>query len=105
MPLNSDFSGTGFDIISECGTDTGLLLVALSKGGNPFKVYIVDTYFCDDNSIGGNPPIPSIITGEGILDYQVPVVRAMNLERADYSVRILGYLTNTAGAIVGPAKP
>lgn len=99
------FSGTGFDIISECGTDTGLLLVALSKGGKPFKVYIVDTYFCGDNSIGGNPPIPSIITGEGILDYQVPVVRAMNLERADYSVRILGYLTNTAGAIVGPASP
>ena len=95
------FSGTGFDIISECGTDTGLLLVALSKGGNPFKVYIVDTYFCGDNSIGGNP----IITGEGILDYQVPVVRAMNLEHADYSVRILGYLTNTAGAIVGPASP
>lgn len=99
------FNGTGFDIISECGTNTGLLLVALSKGGNPFKVYIVDTYFCGDNSIGGNPPIPSIITGEGILDYQVPVVRAMNLERADYSVRILGYLTDTAGAIVGPASP
>ena len=95
------FSGTGFDIISECGTDTGLLLVALSKGGNPFKVYIVDTYFCGDNGIAGNP----IITGEGILDYQVPVVRAMNLERANYSVRILGYLTNTAGAIVGPANP
>ncbi len=95
------FNGTGFDIISECGTNTGLLLVALSKGGNPFKVYIVDTYFCGDNSIGGNP----IITGPGILDYQVPVVRAMNLERADYSVRILGYLTNTAGAIVGPASP
>ena len=95
------FNGTGFDIISECGTNTGLLLVALSKGGNPFKVYIVDTYFCGDNSIGGNP----IITGDGILDYQVPVVRAMNLERADYSVRILGYLTNTAGAIVGPASP
>lgn len=99
------FSGTGFDIISECGTDTGLLLVALSKGGNPFKVYIVDTYFCGDNGIGGNPPIPPIITGSGILDYQVPVVRAMNLERADYSVRILGYLTNTSGAIVGPANP
>ena len=95
------FNGTGFDIISECGTNTGLLLVALSKGGNPFKVYIVDTYFCGDNSIGGNP----IITGDGIPDYQVPVVRAMNLERADYSVRILGYLTNTAGAIVGPASP
>lgn len=95
------FSGTGFDIISECGTNTGLLLVALSKGDKPFKVYIVDTYFCGDNGIGGNP----IITGGGILDYQVPVVRAMNLERANYSVRILGYLTNTAGAIVGPADP
>lgn len=95
------FSGMGFDIISECGTDTGLIIAAVSKDGNPFKVYIVDTYFCGDNSIGGNP----IITGPGILDYQVPVVRAMNLERADYSVRILGYLTNTAGAIVGPANP
>lgn len=99
------FSGTGFDIISECGTNTGLIIAAVSKDDNPFKVYIVDTYFCGDNSIGGNPPIPSIITGEGILDYQVPVVRAMNLERADYSVRILGYLTDTAGAIVGPASP
>lgn len=95
------FNGTGFDIISECGTDTGLIIAAVSKDGNPFKVYIVDTYFCGDNSIGGNP----IITGPGILDYQVPVVRAMNLKRADYSVRILGYLTNTAGAIVGPASP
>lgn len=96
------FSGTGFDIISECGTDTGLIIAAVSKDGNPFKVYIVDTYFCGDNGIGGNPPI---ITSGSILDYQVPVVRAMNLVRADYSVRILGYLTNTAGAIVGPASP
>lgn len=96
------FSGTGFDIISECGTNTGLIIAAVSKDDNPFKVYIVDTYFCGDNGIGGNPPI---ITSGSILDYQVPVVRAMNLERANYSVRILGYLTNTAGAIVGPANP
>lgn len=95
------FSGTGFDIISECGTDTGLIIAAVSKDGNPFKVYIVDTYFCGDNSIGGNP----IITGDGILDYQVPVIRAMSLDHANYSVRILGYLTNTSGAIVGPASP
>ena len=96
------FSGTGFDIISECGTDTGLIIAAVSKDGNPFKVYIVDTYFRGDNGIGGNPPI---ITGDGILDYQVPVIRAMSLDHANYSVRILGYLTNTAGAIVGPASP
>ncbi len=96
------FSGTGFDIISECGTDTGLIIAAVSKDGNPFKVYIVDTYFCGDNGIGGNPPI---ITGDSILDYQVPVIRAMSLDHANYSVRILGYLTDTAGAIVGPANP
>ncbi len=95
------FSGTGFDIISECGTNTGLIIAAVSKDGSPFKVYIVDTYFCGDNSIGGNP----IITGPGILDYQVPVIRAMSLDHANYSVRILGYLTDTAGAIVGPANP
>lgn len=96
------FSGTGFDIISECSTDTGLIIAAVSKDGNPFKVYIVDTYFCGDNGIGGNPPI---ITGDSILDYQVPVIRAMSLDHANYSVRILGYLTDTAGAIVGPANP
>lgn len=96
-----DFNGTGFDLISECGADTGLIIAAVSKNGKPFKVYIVDTYFCGDNSIAGNP----IITGDGILDYQVPVVRAMNLDHANYSVRILGYLTDTAGAIVGPANP
>lgn len=96
------FSGTGFDIISECGTNTGLIIAAISKDGKPFKVYIVDTYFRGDNGIGGNPPI---ITGDGILDYQVPVIRAMSLDHANYSVRILGYLTDTAGAIVGPASP
>ena len=96
------FSGTGFDIISECSTDTGLIVAAVSKNGNPFKVYIVDTYFSGDNGIGGNPPI---ITGDSILDYQVPVIRAMSLGHANYSVRILGYLTDTAGAIVGPANP
>ena len=96
------FSGTGFDLISECGTDTGLIIAAVSKDGNPFKVYIVDTYFRGDNGIGGNPPI---ITGDGILDYQVPVIRAMSLDHANYSVRILGYLTDTAGAIVGPTNP
>lgn len=96
------FSGTGFDIISECGTNTGLIIAAISKDGSPFKVYIVDTYFRGDNGIGGNPPI---ITGDGILDYQVPVIRAMSLDHANYSVRILGYLTNTSGAIVGPANP
>ena len=96
------FSGTGFDIISECGTNTGLIIAAISKDGSPFKVYIVDTYFRGDNGIGGKPPI---ITGDGILDYQVPVIRAMSLDHANYSVRILGYLTDTAGAIVGPANP
>ena len=96
------FSGTGFDIISECGTATGLIIAAVSKNGKPFKVYIVDTYFSGDNGIGGNPPI---ITGDSILDYQVPVIRAMSLDHANYSVRILGYLTDTAGAIVGPASP
>lgn len=97
-----DFNGTGFDLISECGADTGLIIAAVSKNGKPFKVYIVDTYFCGDNGIGGNPPI---ITGDGILDYQVSVIRAMSLDHANYSVRILGYLTDTAGAIVGPASP
>lgn len=86
------FTGTGFDLISECGTNTGMLVAGIKdKSGNAVKAFIVDTYFCGDDEI---------ITGTGILDYQVPVIRDMDLPYGTYTVTVYGYLTDASGASV-----
>lgn len=93
------FTGTGFDLISECGTNTGVLVaVVKDANGTPVKSYLVDTYFTGDEK--------GIISGSGkdILDYQVPVVRCMGLTQATYTVDVYGYLTNGSGAVKNAAK-
>lgn len=91
------FTGTGFDLISECGTDTGMIVaVVKDANGTPVKSYLVDTYFTGDEK--------GIISDKGILDYQVPVVRCMGLTQATYTVDVYGYLTNGSGAVKNAAK-
>lgn len=91
------FTGTGFDVISECGTNTGVLLaVVKDTDGKTVKSYLVDTYFTGDEK--------GIISGTDILDYQVPVVRCMGLTQATYTVDVYGYLTNGSGAVKNAAK-
>lgn len=91
------FTGTGFDVISECGINTGVLLaVVKDANGTPVKSYLVDTYFTGDEK--------GIISGKDILDYQVPVVRCMGLTQATYTVDVYGYLTNGSGAVKNAAK-
>ena len=91
-PLTFEFTGTGFDIISECGTNTGLILANLYKveGGKETlkKGFLVDTYFTGDNA--------GIINGTEILDYQVPVVRQLGLDYGNYKVTIFGLMVNRA---------
>lgn len=90
------FTGTGFDLISECGTDTGMLLVKVSNStGEAVAAYLTDTYFTGDS---GDDETDPIISGTGILDYQVPVIRNLNLPYGTYTVTVYGYLFNTAGA-------
>ncbi len=86
------FTGTGFDLISECGTDTGMLVVGVKNAsGKAVKAYVVDTYFCGDEEY---------VKGNGILDYQVPVVRSLNeLDYGSYTVTVAGYLASSAGAL------
>ena len=87
------FKGTGFDLISECGTDTGMLVVGVkNEKGQAVKACVVDTYFRGDDEI---------ITGSGILNYQVPVVRSMDLPYDTYTVTVYGYLTDGSGASAG----
>lgn len=96
------FTGTGFDVISECGTNTGVLLAVVKDAdGNPVgKQPMVDTYFTGDNA--GDDE--GIISGEGILDYQVPVIRRTGLPQGTYTVDIYGYLTKKSGAVAKTAK-
>ena len=86
------FTGTGFDLISECGTDTGMLVAGVKdENGDAVKAFVVDTYFCGDGEI---------ISDSGILDYQVPVIRSMDLPYGTYTVTVYGYLTDASGASV-----
>ncbi len=91
------FTGTGFDLISECGTDTGIVSVVVKDAnGNTVKAYLVDTYFTGDTD--------KIISGTGVLDYQVPIVRCTELKQGTYTVETRGYLTSGSGAVAKTAE-
>lgn len=123
------FEGTGFDLISKCGKDTGMLIVKVvgetteTEDGTPktiTKAYLVDTYFTgakqdvdvnENGEIGEDEKnLPDALAETGA--YQVPVVRALDLPYGQYTVTVHGYLINTAGAMttysrggVAPAVP
>ena len=94
--LTFTFEGDGYDIISECGTDVGLLVAytyRVENGKETLKyIDIMDNYFCGDDTY---------ITGDGILAAQVPVIRKLNLSDGygKYKVKIIGYLRQTAGVL------
>lgn len=91
------FTGTGFDLISECGTDTGIVSVVVKDtDGKTVKSYMVDTYFTGDEH--------KIISGKGILDYQVPIVRCTGLKQGTYTVETRGYLTDGSGVVAKTAE-
>lgn len=88
-PLTFEFTGNGFDLISECGPQTGALLVRVYKDGVLNHGFFVDTYFTGDNT-----GIINSADANGVLDYQVPVVRDINLEHGTYKVEVYGYMVN-----------
>lgn len=88
-PLTFEFTGNGFDLISECGPQTGALLVRVYKDGVLNHGFFVDTYFTGDNT-----GIINSADANGVLDYQVPVVRDINLTHGTYKVEVYGYMVN-----------
>ena len=91
------FTGTGFDLISECGKNTGIVSVVVKNtDGKTVKSYMVDTYFTGDEH--------KIISGTGILDYQVPIVRCTGLKQGTYTVETRGYLTDGSGVVAKTAE-
>lgn len=74
--LSFTFTGTGFDIISDCGNRTGILAAAVkNSAGETIKVYMVDTYFKGDDTIT-----------HGTTLYQTPVVQNLALDYGTYTV-------------------
>lgn len=91
--LTFKFTGTGFDLISACGPNTGILVAKVeNKDTGKVQSYLVDTYFTGDEDV-------IVPNGDGILAYQVPVIRELGLSYGTYTVTVYGYLINTAGAI------
>lgn len=88
-PLTFEFTGNGFDLISECGPQTGALLVRVYKDGVLNHGFFVDTYFTGDNT-----GIINSADANVVLDYQVPVVRDINLTHGTYKVEVYGYMVN-----------
>ncbi len=97
------FYGTGFDLVSACGTRTGVLTVTVTdKDGKLVKAYLVDTYYNDTNFMVQNPDSPSDQNSKIL--YQVPVVSFVNDDKdedgkpdaADFTVKVTAvYLTSS----------
>lgn len=75
------FHGSGLDLIGDCGTDTGMVYVAVKGATN--KAYIIDTYY-----------------SAGTL-HQVPLLHTTELTNGDYAVTAWGGYVSSAG---GSAK-
>ena len=77
------FTGTGFDLISACGTTTGIQTVTVKQGNSIKKVFVVDTYY-NDSAYG--------------TIYQVPIVHFEGAH-GTYTVETTATYLSKAGAL------
>lgn len=87
------FTGTGFDIYSECGADTGMLFVTVRDAitENAVAGYMVDTLFNGTFYTEGDN---GTVTVDGGRVYQIPVVHNADLTYGTYKVTVYGYYVN-----------
>ena len=97
--MTFSYTGTGFDLMSVCGTNTGIQLVNIKKittdeSGNTIetieKVYMVDTYY-NDSAINGGDTLK-----------QVPIVSHTNVGGyGSYTVEVTAAYLSTAQGVTG----
>ena len=85
------FTGTGFDLISACGPNTGVQMVVVKQNGTTVKAYIVDTYYDDAEDR------TALLDEDGLM-YQVPIVN-FSSTYGTYTVETKGYYISGAGAV------
>ena len=54
-----EFTGTGFDLVSACGPNTGVEVITVKQGEKIWKVYIIDTYY-NDSTYGTLYQVPIV---------------------------------------------
>ncbi|MBS1401759.1 MAG: S-layer homology domain-containing protein [Oscillospiraceae bacterium] len=85
------FTGTGFDLYSECGANTGALFVTVADANGAIKKgYMVDTYF---NGVFTKSD-DTIISVQDGMTYQIPVVHDERDAYGTYTVTVYGYWVN-----------
>ncbi len=96
------FEGTGFDLNSACGSNTGVMIVSLRDNNalnaegkvtpKIIKSYIVDTYYSD---LGEDSKFRY---GETL--YQVPIISETALSHSNYTIQIVAsWLPSMSGAL------
>ena len=96
--LSFTFEGTGFDLNSACGPDTGVMIISVRDNnandgkGKMVKSYIIDTYYGDYDEDG--------ISRYGDTLYQVPIVNETELPHSNYTIQVAAsYLPSISGAL------
>lgn len=85
------FQGTGFDLISACGANTGMQIVTVRKADNSIaKVMIVDTYYNDTTYVDATNKVLN----------QVPIA-SFSGEHGKYTVEVTATYLSYAGALSG----
>ncbi len=85
---NFTFVGEGFDLISACGKNTGILAVSVKDAdGKLVKGYVVDTYYGDTN----------VVNADG-LACQIPVVKFSG-DHGTYTVETTALYISSATAL------
>ncbi len=85
-----EFTGTGFDLISACGVNTGIQAVSVFKDGVRFKNYLIDTYISDES-----------IATNGLI-HQVPILTYRG-DFGNYEVQTSAVYLSSAGGLKGAA--
>ena len=90
-----DFVGEGFDLISACGPNTGIMTVSVKdSNGKLVKGYVVDTYY---NSVD------SLANAEGLV-CQTPVVKFNGEKHDTYTVEVNALYLSNANALAKSVK-
>ena len=88
------FTGTGFDLVSACGDNTGIMTVKVTDSEKKVKAYIVDTYYKHKGSSSNSISSSSTL-------YQVPIVsfRDESGKVQEYNVEVAAVYLSTSKAL------
>ncbi len=70
-----EFTGTGFDLVSACGPNTGVEVITVKQNGTVKKAFIIDTYY-NDSTYGTLYQVPIVSYSDAYGTYTVETTAA-----------------------------